>query len=87
MTRQQIEEGLRVSEKITTLENALNTVTNSVFDGQDRKEVVSNYIHNGCLSSEVLVLLSSEDCKKINSAIYDVLCENIKKLQEQMSNI
>ena len=87
MTKEQIEKGKIYIEKLDILEDALNTVTNSVFDGAERKEQVSKYLHNNCLSSDCIALLNEEDCRKINQIIYDILIEKIKENQDILEKI
>ena len=87
MTKEQIEKGKIYIEKLSILEDNLNSVTNSVFDGQNRKEEISKYLHNNCLTTDCVALLSEEDCKEINQVIYNVLIRKIKENQDILDKI
>lgn len=87
MTKEQIDKAQIYLEKLNILENNLNSVTNSVFDGQNRTEEVSKYIHNNCLSNDCIALLTEEDCKEINQTIYNVLIRKIKENQNILEHI
>lgn len=87
MTKEQIEKGKIYIEKLDILEDALNTVTNSVFDGAERKEQVSKYLHNNCLPNDCIALLTEDECKEINQVIYNILIKKIKENQDILEKI
>lgn len=87
MTKEQIDKASLYLTKLDILEEALNSVTNSRFDGEHRTEEVSEYIHNGCLNNDCIAMLSKEDCKEINQAIYNVLVRKIKENRDILEKI
>ncbi len=87
MTKEQIDKAQICLANIKILEDNLNSVTNSTFDGDVRKEEVSNYIHNNCLSLDCLNLLTKEECEEINRTIYNILIKKIKENQNILENI
>lgn len=71
------------------LEATLNKVVKSEFDGNERKEVISDRLSSNDWAwlGNVKSMLSQEECYKINKVFYDILCEKIKERQEELEKM
>ena len=90
MTKQELEKANKLTKEISLLENTLNKVVKSEFNGNDRKEVISDRLSStdwDWLGNDVKDMLSAEDCFNINKVIYDIMCKKIKEKQDELEKI
>lgn len=88
MTKEQLERANKLTKQISTLEEGINKVTKSVFNGETRNEVVSDRLTcTDWLGNDLITLLTNEECQQINQTIYDIICNKIKIKQEELEKI